>query len=489
MFLRHSYLATWSKWALGLGFFLLCFPISPALGGTVEDAQSIISQLSPINLALGPLIDRAISKGDDALAKRLRQFQEIIQETLATADAIAGRRISDLDSRAQNRLGDVRNTVSDSIGQFRDVVDGRVTIVDERVQQRIRQVQTELGGTVEAINWLAVDPVVDIGPEGISVYKQTGNTTAVFMAGIGLRKADKIPEASMSIGGQELEIKVESSSPSGLKLLIDNAKLPKTGSQEYLLRLRFSRGYSLSWLSSVVPDSINMKRRLEVSLPLVIFVLGPYSVDASIAASGERWDRITAESNMGFTPNVDCPKGASQSANIYAKAAGDYEIDGAVGHAGLTVDECTGREEHSCTWTADHLNIWCSAEHSDRGGYSRAVNARSHLRRRVPATECGRDTAVRTDLRYAETVQIKFDVSKAIGSCNEAGLSATPQLTAKVIVHRPYGASDVEKSVRVAVPTPLDDDPVRLVLNADGILDVALSSTFHWRYAPAHAAQ
>ncbi len=474
--------------SVGVALVLLALLIGPpnAAAGTFDDAQDVINQLNPINLALGPLIDRAIARGDEALARRLQQLQEIIQQALATADAILARRIADVDGRAQNRLSQLAKTIDDSIGQLNGVINDTIPILDERVQQRIRQMQTDFGQLIEAINWLNIDPVVNLGPEGMSIYKESGPTTSIFVSGVGLQKAGVSPRAWILLGGTDHELVRDASTPSGAKFSIDNTKLPLSGCGNYKLRFVISKGRRLD--VSFIPDGINTKAPMEITVPLHICVLGPYSLSATMIASGERWERKTVPSDYGPDPYTNCNKGEHPaSLLITARPQGDWEVDSDIGHGGLTSDGCDGREEHSCNWTQTALGLWCSAEHSPSGGWVKAINVQVHLRKRVKERACGKDVGS-LNLSYGQTVQLQLHPPTAIGVCGEAGLSAVPEVRTEVIIHRPYGQSDVVKVLSPNVPVRLPDDPIRLQIDANGILEARLEPIVSWHTSPAIAA-
>jgi hypothetical protein len=44
-----------------------------------ESAKGLLGQLNPVNLALGPLVDDAVAKGNVAVAQRLEQLRATIQ--------------------------------------------------------------------------------------------------------------------------------------------------------------------------------------------------------------------------------------------------------------------------------------------------------------------------------------------------------------------------------------------------------------------------
>jgi hypothetical protein len=206
-----------------------------------------------------------------------------------------------------------------------------------------------------------------------------------------------------------------------------------------------------------------------------------------MVASGERWERKTVLSDYGPDPYINCNKGEHPaSLVITARPVGDWEVDSDIGHGGLTAEGCDGREEHSCNWTQTSLGLWCSAEHSAGGGWVKAIKVQVHLRRRVKEPTCGKDVGS-VNLSYGETVQLRLHPATAIGGCGEAGLSAVPEVKTEVIIHRPYGQSDVVKVVSPNVPVRLPDDPIRLQIDANGILDARLESLVKWHIAPAIA--
>lgn len=71
-----------------IGLLMFWTLLSHGTAQGADKAVSLVNQLNPINIALGPLIDDAISDGNEALAQRLEQLRKIIQETLFNRNKI-----------------------------------------------------------------------------------------------------------------------------------------------------------------------------------------------------------------------------------------------------------------------------------------------------------------------------------------------------------------------------------------------------------------
>ena len=145
-----------------------------------------------------------------------------------------------------------------------------------------------------------------------------------------------------------------------------------------------------------------------------------------------------------------------------------------------------GKQEHSCEWKGPCLALWCSAERKDEGGWVSGSNLLIHLRMRKRIDPCVKPPLIKTaQLVYGRTVQLTFNLADAIGPCGETGLSAKPVITAAITIRRPYGLESVVKYLESNKPVTLPDDPVRLVMDDHGVLEIALKADCRWYYSPA----
>lgn len=479
----------------------------PARADPIEDAAAIVSQLSPIGPAIGPLIDRAIAKGDKALADRLQQLHTIIQEALATADAIAQRRIGDVDERLSARLTQLRVTVDQSLVQLQRLIRGDIEVADTALQARIAQLQADVGNVVAAVDFVAVDPLVSVGPNGLSVYRQVGDMTVLSITGMGLRKQDTQPVVGIRPFDDDracftasdsgcAPVNIRTSTMSLLTVGIPNNGI-SSPITDYKLYLKLRRGYKHAWLSWLLPDSWNASYATP-SVPLRVCALERLTIEGTLTASGEIWERdVVPWSRVGGREAyVECPKGSGGTPlSVCPKGYNDWDVDTTRGHeaSGLDVDGCGGEgpipEQRNCSWAGACYAIWCAADHSDRGRNVSAINARVHLRRRKATDACGTTSAAAEPLLYrdGESEPVKgltFNRSEAVGACEESGLTKAPTFKASVVVRSPAGVV-VDDELVAGFPKTYLRDSLTLLLEPDGVLRSLLKPSCHWWYDPA----
>src|SRR5580700_11670752 len=131
------------------------------LGGTVstihadldvaQQASALIGTLNPVNLALGPLVDNAISSGNFALAQRLEQLRAIIQESLYTLDQIAQKRITQVNADAEGRIKQLQDAVNQNQLLFNSILSKNIEKVDDVSYKRIQQLGDTTGNLIQAL--------------------------------------------------------------------------------------------------------------------------------------------------------------------------------------------------------------------------------------------------------------------------------------------------------------------------------------------------
>src|SRR5260370_13401473 len=146
---------------------LLAVPVNADFDA-VGAAKGLIGQLDPINIALGPLIDDAISKGNYALAQRLDQLRAIIQEALFNLNEIAQARIKQVDQAAMNRITQLQTVANQQIGMLNYIASGPITQIDNATEARIKQLGDTAGNLVEALP-IPISALVDVPPTGFAV--------------------------------------------------------------------------------------------------------------------------------------------------------------------------------------------------------------------------------------------------------------------------------------------------------------------------------
>ena len=170
-------------------FLLLSIAVSPAGadGNALDQAKSLVRSLNPINLALGPLIDQAVSDGNSALAQRLEQLRSIIQEALFNLNKIIMDATTTLNSDTAARLDQLNNAVSSNLQLFQAIASGQTDALNTDAEQRIQQFGNTTANLVAALP-VPSQPLPNVPNTGFSLVKSQSQSTILFVTGAGLLK-------------------------------------------------------------------------------------------------------------------------------------------------------------------------------------------------------------------------------------------------------------------------------------------------------------
>jgi hypothetical protein len=156
--------------ALSLVLLLVCVSPLNAAVDVAKEARSIQDELNPVNQALGPLIDRAISDGNDALAQRLEQLRGIIQEALSSVNKIVTDATININSDAEGRLSQLNMYLQNNLDTFKGIADGSIDALNKDAADRIDQLSNNIGNLVEALP-IPTQPLPNVPRMGYSLVK------------------------------------------------------------------------------------------------------------------------------------------------------------------------------------------------------------------------------------------------------------------------------------------------------------------------------
>jgi len=312
----------------------------PDAGG---DAKALVNQLSPINLALGPLIDRAVSDGNDALAQRLEQLRSIIQEALFTLNKIITDATMNVNSDAAGRLEDLNGYVQDNLATFNGIAQGTVDALDESAKSRIDQLGDKAGNLVLALP-IPGQPLPNVPDKGYSLVKARtpGASTPLFITGAGLMRGGKRPRAFLLTGNSwtdfhpfshnGTELTVSAASMGLIEIQIPESTFPKDGQAERTLVLALNSGAIFT-------------KTVEPSFPLLLCSgLPKYSASVTEEPYGQYWEHRSIPHPMAnpqgvlyIASNTDGGTDTKRRvcANKYDEGAGGWNADPNAPHHGL----------------------------------------------------------------------------------------------------------------------------------------------------------
>lgn len=369
------------------------------------DAKALVNQLSPINLALGPLIDRAVSDGNDALAQRLEQLRSIIQEALFTLNKIITDATINVNSDAAARLEDLNGYVQDNLATFNGIAQGTVDALNESAKSRIDQLGDKAGNLVLALP-IPGQPLPNVPDKGYSLVKSRtpGASTPLFITGAGLMRGGKRPKAFLLTGDSwtdyhpfshnGTELTVSAASMGLIEIQIPESTFPKDGRVERTLVLALNSGAVFT-------------KTVEPSFPLLLCSgLPKYSASVTEEPYGQLWELRTIPHPManpqgelyidsGTDGGTDTKR--KVCANASDEGAGGWNADPNAGYHGLQYNKAPdGRPgtEHIGSFSDDGkgcINMY-AARDSSGGGWAKMTGLAIH-QRRLQKGKCG-DTTI-----------------------------------------------------------------------------------------------
>jgi hypothetical protein len=475
------------------------------LSDAAAQAQNLIGELNPINLALGPLINDAIARGDDALRQRLEQLHAIIQEALFTLNQIAQQRIEQVNQDVIARLQQLQQITNQSIEQLNALAQGRITQIDSSLQARITQMGDATANVIASLP-IPIEPLLNVGPTGITTVRQSGMYTTLLLTGSGLFKNNTKPEAYLidsekahagidildvlaslvpvgcasASAGKGLD--VPSASMGLIEIKIPNSYLPSNrNATEFTLKLQLRRGNSFF----VFPSYSTPTFPLHVcgSLP-------PYSIEVTQSASGEAWEKRTIP-YPGSGPTKGHPygfyiddNGGNNHLDICAIASEGYQVDDAPFpgfSAGLSVGSEGGDHYHNISSPKPGC-VHLYADNRNGGANEWIADVYVRQRKLTPVQQCNPPVTTSLQLKYGVPNQIILASANAIGPCGEAGVNVTPTVTTRVFVKDSTGTVVETLDLTPNVPQTALDGAIHMTLGATGLLNLTLDSVCRWKF-------
>jgi hypothetical protein len=427
-----------------LVLFLICIWPLRAAADVGKDAQNIANELNPLNQALGPLIDRAISDGNDALAQRLEQLRSIIQEALLTVNKIISDATININSDAEGRLEQLNRYLGDNLDTFKGIADGSVDALNKHAADRIDQLSNNIGNVVEALP-IPAQPLPNVPRTGFSLVKAKtpGAPTPLFITGVGLLKGGVHPRAFILTGNRQAdyhifvhngtEVPITAASMGLIELQIPENLFPKEPQVERTLVLVLNSGGG--WFKSTA----------EPSFPLLLCsTLPKYTVKWSAASDGQVWLTRTVlhpktEPNGHLYIDNGCDGGTDCTRNLCPsdlnEGAGEWNADPNAGQAGMQYSPWYGKvgEEHIGHVTIDArgcIQLYAGRD-SSGGGHAQVWGVSIH-QRKLQNSRCGETPApVPSPIEYGRDLVIDTKQQDLANRCAQVseGAALTPRIT------------------------------------------------------------
>jgi hypothetical protein len=386
------------QWTFFLTLLLICVSPRFAVADVGKDARALEDQLNPINVALGPLIDRAISDGNDALAQRLEQFRSIIQEALFNVNKIISDATININSDAAGRLAQLNGYVQSNLETFKGIANGSIDALNKDTRQRIEQLSNNAANLVLALP-IPAQPLPNVPNNGYSVVKASGASTPLFITGAGLLRGGRQPRAYILTRNSSAdwhlfshngtEVNVVAASMGLIELQIPASLFPKDPQAEKTLVLVLNAGAIF-------------EKAVEPSFPLLLCsVLPRYTAKVTEEAYGQTWDTRTIphpkQTSAGQLYIDSGTDGGTDSrrhvcANASDEGAGGWNADPNAGYHGLQYDMYGTRpgQEHIGNLSDDGKGCidMYAARDSSGGGWAKMTGLAIH-QRKLKKGQCG----------------------------------------------------------------------------------------------------
>ena len=476
--------------ALLLVLLLICMPPQRAVADVGSDAHALADQLNPINVALGPLIDHAISSGNDALAQRLEQLRSIIQEALFNVNKIISDATINLNSDAAGRLAELNRYVQDNLATFKGIADGSIDALNQDAKQRIDQLSNNAANLVLALP-IPAQPLPNVPSDGYSLVRVTasGASTPFFITGAGLMRGGKRPRAFILtrdwwtdkhfFSHDGTEVPVSAASMGLIELQIPDSLFPKDSQVERTLVLTLNSGAIFT-------------KTVEPSFPLLLCSgLPKYSASVSEEAYGQVWDTrvvphpmANAQGELYIDSGTDGGTDTKRRvcANKLDEGAGGWNADPNAAHHGLQFTPGPdGRPgtEHIGSFTDEGngcIDMYAARDRSG-GGWAKMTGLAVH-QRKLKKSQCG-DTfaAPIVVLDYGKPTFIEKKPQELLNNCAQVseGAADSPYVRYHVVVLDGQQKLD-ESDLVVGVKSTLVSGTVSAEVDRYGSLKLTVTS-------------
>jgi hypothetical protein len=478
--------------ALLLALVLLWMPPQHAAADAGSDARAILNQLNPINLALGPLIDHAISSSNDALAQRLEQLRGIIQETLFNVNKIVNDATINANSDAAGRLAELNRYVQNNLATFNGVVNGSIDALDQSTKARIDQLGDRAGNLVLALP-IPAQPLPNVPGEGYSLVKvkPSAAPTPLFVSGAGLMLGGKRPRAYLLTGNSRAdkhffshdgkELLITAASMGLIEIQVPESLFPKKGQVERTLVLALNSGAIFA-------------KMVEPSFPLLLCSgLPRYSARVTTEAYGQSWDSRTvphpwanAQGELYIASDTDHGTDTKRRvcATIVDEGAGGWNANPNAGHHGLQYTlGADGRPgtEHIGSFSDEGngcIDMY-AARDSSGGGWAKMTGLAIH-QRKLKKGQCGNAvTPVTAVLDYGRPSALQIRPQELLDKCAQVseGAADAPYVRYHVaVIDEQNKVIDETDLVVGGLKSPLVNNTVSAEVDTYGLVKLTVAS-------------
>jgi len=267
------------------------------------------------------LVNDAISQANKDLEDRLRQLEAIVNSALFSLTTAINYGIDKLDATMQANLRVLNDNAQQLLARYGALTKATLAQAQAYLTDDINQAGNALGNAVAQVNFLNTTPVLNVPKNGIAIFRAHGNTTEVFVTGVGLTKLSVVPEVKIFGPDKSVApVTVESNTMAFLKLSIPTNFISRDGT------------YTLSFNFCVGRYWVGLKEYAEQKISVLVCPIPRFTISTKVWVEGDTWETRIRNLNEGNLANgaiygVQCPKGNGNSPMpITAQAAPGWEL-------------------------------------------------------------------------------------------------------------------------------------------------------------------
>jgi hypothetical protein len=277
--------------------------------------------LGALAVGVHGLVNDAISQANQDLEDRLRQLEAIVNSALFSLTTAINYGIDKLDATMQANLRVLNDNAQQLLARYGALTKATLAQAQAYLTSDIDQAGNALGNAVAQVNFLNTTPILNVPTNGIAIFRAYGNTTDVFVTGVGLTKLSVVPEVKIFGPNKSVApVTVEANTMAFLKLSIPTNFISRDGT------------YTLSFNFCVGRYWVGLKEYAEQKISVLVCPIPRFSISTKLWVEGDAWETRIRNLNEGNLANgaiygVQCPSGNGNSRlPITAQASPGWEL-------------------------------------------------------------------------------------------------------------------------------------------------------------------
>jgi hypothetical protein len=367
--------------------------------------------LGGLAVGIHGLVNDAISQANSDLEDRLRQLEAIVNSALFSLQMAINYGVDKLDAAMQSNLRVLNDNAQQLLAKYGALTKATLREAQGYLKDDINQAGNALGNALAQVDFLNTTPILNVPKNGIAIFRAPGNTTELFVTGVGLTKLGVVPEVQLLGPDKSVApVNVISNTMAFLKLSLPSNFISRDG------------GYSLSFNFCVGSYWFGWKKYAEQKASLLVCPIPRFTISTKLWVEGDAWETRPRNLNEGNLANgaiygVQSPSGNGNSRlTITAQPSPGWElydpgwgrVINCVRNASNGYTDLTYAGSNTCTIYADGRN----------GDAHLNVVAQVTERHRIHKNECGDVFTDKRDLIGTVASTFEFPRPALNGSCD-----------------------------------------------------------------------